>query len=258
MSDHSNSLTLPAADVHRWLAERARLEEQIREINDRLAAVGKLFPSFDLSAFATAQVTQQQASTIEITERTLWTDFVTFALSKANGGRTQRWMLEQGKGTRLAERIERSPNGLYNAVARMLGRGDLIREGDLFYLPALWNAIKSGATADIPDEGEEEPTFASVVMGLMADGKPRVAGQVIAHLHTHPVTSDSVKRNANYAYTVLNRLVKQKHLQKLGSEYALPQEADEPHNGISVGGSRASEGLHPSLNFPQPASSKAH
>jgi hypothetical protein len=97
-----------AAQIERLVAENQTLEA-------RLEAVRTLAPN--LFEGGVGDVGHKLAPDSLAT----WPELVFYALARANGGRSQAYMIEVGRSTSMAAKIENNPNGLYNAVQRMEG-----------------------------------------------------------------------------------------------------------------------------------------
>ncbi len=135
-----------------------------------------------------------------------------------------RHILEQSKETPLAQRASANPNGLYNAITRLIARGDIIRDNDLLYLPLLWHAIKAGQTEDVREAGTGVPGLRNSVLELMADGKWRAARDVFSELPDS--AGKQAKKNPQYGYTVLSRLAKGGELERRNGMYRIPGSKD--------------------------------
>ena len=192
-------------------ARIAQLSAKIQELKQKIAAAEFLLPAMAPGA--------QTAGADSIKN---WTDLVLFALEKADGGRTQRYMLEFGQNTPMADRIKRSPNGLYNAVSRLLGRREIVRHGDLFYLPQAWEAIQAGDIVDNPEPfPQSAKTTKEAIFDLLADGTPRSPKEIFDAITNEDVAA-RLRRNPQYGYTLLGRMYALKQLEKRDGLYTIP------------------------------------
>lgn len=218
MDDAPPSLSISATDIRKWLESHAEnagmiadLVEANRVIEQRLEAAKVLAP----------QLFGEQQMVAGGDAIQTWPELITFALKGENGGRTQAHILNVGRKTSMAERVEKSPGGLYNAVARMVGKKLIVREDDLLYLPETWAAIQSG---EKEDDGGEVSTGASTigdeVVELLRDGKPRVPKDIFDALPDEEMR-EKLSNNPNYGYTVLGRLLKRGLLKRADGFYSI-------------------------------------
>lgn len=223
MTNLPPSISLSAADVQAWRDECVQIEGRIEQLSEKLQGLKQKIAAAEILLPQTANgVPDTGTESIKN-----WIDLVLFALGKADGGRTQRYILEFGKNTPLADRIKRTPNGLYNAVSRLVGRGQVVRHGDLFYLPQLWAAIEAGDAADNPESSlSTTKTMAEAIFDVLSDGKPREPKAIFASIQDEGV-AEKLRRNPQYGYTVLGRLSATGQIEKSDGHYSLVTGGDE-------------------------------
>src|SRR4051812_33952586 len=126
MNTPPSSIQISDADVQAWRDECTQIEGRIQQLNDKLQQLRQKIGAAEILLGMAPLSGDSVAQRIAADQVKNWIDLVLFALANADGGRSQRYILDVGRETALAERVKRSPNGLYNAVNRMMGRGDLI------------------------------------------------------------------------------------------------------------------------------------
>lgn len=254
MSDDSALFEKIKVDYLSWRRERQANSAQIADLqskNDdldrKIAAAEVLFPM--LPAFK--QISYGDEGPAEVST---WRGLVLYALSKEGAGITQARILDLGKATALADRVRRSPNGLYVAMKKLEASGEVVRDGARFFLREVWEAIQRGEIEDrhVPDEGPQ-----GVVIDLLADGKARTPGQIAEALKANPRTSAQATKNVNYSYNLLRRMLAHEKIKKLSDgRYASAEKENEPPAELPLGGSDASGVAAPPfenvVGFPRP------
>lgn len=259
MSDDSSIMRVSISDFRSWqreraeaLAKSAEMQEKAAFLERKMEAAKVLFP--DLCTISEPAIERVMGDPAQVKT---WADLIRYALAHATGGITQADMLEVGRKIEgVADRIQRNPNGLYITVKNLERRGQIVRQGLRFYLPATWQAIVQGEMEDkVPEGAADEPQ--GIVLAFLADGKPRLPREVASVLSAHPRTAASVKKNVNYVYNLLRRMCGLEKLKKLpDGTYVRADKENGPPAELPLGGPDAEGAATPSfenvVGFPQP------
>lgn len=243
--------SISVQDFLNWQRERdvaskqvAALEAKIATIERKIEAALVLFPKLEGAGLP------HRIQPAEASEVSTWRELVYYALSQSNSGLTQRDMLEIGLSTPMAERVKQTPAGLYMAVRKLEQRSQLVRRGNYFYLPDVWEAVERGELEEA-STGSEGPQ--DVVLSALADGKPRQPREIAQALKDNPRTSGQVQKNPNYTYPLLARMTASgKLLKHPDGTYTRSDIKIEAPNGDTVGASMTGGVAAPSIES-QPA-----
>jgi hypothetical protein len=119
------------------------------------------------------------------------------------------------RGGPAKERLERNPNGIYNALKRMVEDGHIVRVGERVYTVGLFNALKQAGKLEEEDD-DEQFSIAEAILGIVARGEVLTAAQIIRKLRENPIALDKMRRNPQYSYAAMSRLVSKGQLIKDG------------------------------------------
>lgn len=237
-------LTITLDDVRAWVRRRSELYGEIAELDNRLAAVRVLMPAIAnmLGSVDIVSPSQPDAEPVAFQDRPM-TDLVLWALRDEKSGRDTRWIR-----TRLSEipelqpRIDGSPNSVSNATSRLTGRGLLIKDRGLYYLPDLYKKIQTGEVVEDRSTDDGHGSFNRMMQELVAShGKPFVAADAVALAKDHPILKSIVEDNVSKVYSWLGRQTFNKRLRKVGDFYALPGQENEASKLIDLDASDAGE-----------------
>jgi len=250
------------AAVREWKVEREnvaaqvdRLSSRLSELDTKLAAVQTLLPDLDIDKIAAPELNKSRS----LENPKTIPDLLESILLRAEGAHTLKSLWAAAMQTDFAERLSASQNGFYNATSRLTARGTIVREGDMVYARDVYARIKAGEIEDHPHfDADDAPksAFPDFINSVLAGKGFLKTKELIAQLRKIPNAEARLNQNPQYIYTILGRMTKRGQVIKKDGSYALPSEANEPLNGVTVGGSRASEGHHPSLFVSPPAAAR--
>jgi hypothetical protein len=235
---------ISAADVCNWQVEREdkrrlieKTSQEIEQLDRKLQAAGILFPELFTKQAALASGVDMGSDSVGS-----WPELILYALSRADKGMTQSQILKIGKQTPLADRVSNSPNGLYAAVRRMEARGEIIKRGDILYLPSQAEAIEASDSPAFRRALPPPKGLPAAIIDLLSDGKARQPKEIFETLaRENPEVGEKVRRNPQYGYNTISRLVAREQIAKAGPKgyYTLP--------GMTEGSERRSS--EPSLDL---------
>jgi hypothetical protein len=254
------ALTITIDDIRQWLADRARLDAEIADrqtqrnkITTRIEAVAELVDDKTREAIfeaAGVEAAPADENSFVATIRRL--------IDEEREGVNLKDLREAIAATPLRERLERSPNTFYNGVKRLEARNEVVKRGKLLFTPQNLRLIIATHGEDwegFDADGEIAPNDVVLKFAEKCGGSA-LPQQFIAELSRFPTIAEKIKRNPQYAYNVLSRLVRKDKLVREGKRYALPRKENEPPSGSSPQGDSdadSQDGLHPLRElFPKP------
>lgn len=172
----------------------------------------------------------------------IWRQAVSEALGAATHGMLPREIAasikEQGS-YEAKERIVRNPNGLYNALSRMLSDGQVFKHGDKFYRLGLYQELIHKGELD--EDADERSTLGvgAFILSFIGEWDSLLPREIIAKLRESDEYAERIEQNPQYGYSAIARLVRQGRLVKDGAYYRLPHKENEPHDGGTSHGSDA-------------------
>jgi hypothetical protein len=254
---------LTLEEVRRWAVERGEALARVAELDRKLQGVRLLFPELATMLFGTATPAPAPAKAVTIRSGPLSqakrdalpfhekpiTDVVLIVLEGENGGRPPRWFRSKLAETPgLAERIEKNPTAVSNALIRLANRGRLKKHGDNYYLPDVYDRIQRGELQEEAVEVEwgsrtpEAGSFNSLMhKAMMEHGKPFKAADAMEVAKRVPELREKLEQQPARVYSWLTREISRKKLAREGGFYFYPPERDEALNGKPASASVAGE-----------------
>lgn len=133
------TVLLTSADVEQWKAERAKLQAQQAELAQRLSEVERklaaaaVFLAEDLMEDASDSASEAEPDDDERHNLTGAIKRVLGDFDRPLSRLAIRY--ELAKDEVFKDRLSRNPNSYYNALKRLVARGDVVQEGERFRLP---------------------------------------------------------------------------------------------------------------------------
>lgn len=239
------SFSLTREDILARKMKREQIAEEIEKLQRLLEAEDRWFEAIrlivphDLLAGIRDVVAEEKEGT---EKASVWRDAVMSALAGASSGMLPRdvalFIKEQGTAD-AKDKIARNPNGIYNALNRLLGDGQIVRHGDKFYRSDLYEELS--ANGELEDDADEHGLTGvnAFILSLIGEWDKVPPREVISKLREHPEYSKRVERNPQYGYSALARLVRQGRLEKDGAYYSRTLKKNEPSDGGTSDGSDA-------------------
>ena len=246
MSDSSPwSFSLTREDILARRVKRAEimgeietLQKQLAEEDRWLEAVKLIVPASLLAGIEEAIEGAQEGS-----ERSsIWREAAIEALLSANRGMLPKelaqFIKEHGSND-AKDRIVRNPNGLYNALSRMVRDDQVIKLGDKFYLPGLYHALER--SGELEDDADDRSMLGvgAFILSLFSESDRFLPRDIISKMREHEEYAERIEGNPQYGYSAIARLVRQRRLEKDGSHYLLPLKKNEPVDVSPSSGSDA-------------------
>jgi hypothetical protein len=242
------SLILTPAEIARWTEDCAQIDASIEKLHRKRGEIEKKLEAARLLAPSLFEVaTQKSLSGSKMLKRkglTTWPHIIEEQVRASGDGIRQKDMLEQLRTGPYASRFQgRNESGYYNAVQKVLGRGDVIKRGDWLFTPAQYDAylerLARGEVKDVADEADYgSPAAAEAVRFIAANPGVRSIAVIRAiwdaHEGAHPPSKTSL-------YNTLARLVEQKKIRKDESGAFYLPNANEAPAGQPGGASEAGE-----------------
>lgn len=215
-----DDLTLPIGKLQEWTDELRRIETEVarltasrEEILQKVHAVRLLF--------GPGAVADPEPTPADKTDLT-FVDFVSSCVDQAEAGLTLPEIAEQLKNSPLRERYKNNPNALYTAVARLVSRERMVREGRLVYSPSAFERVKAGVVQDRTKTVGEPAMSDLILAAVAAAGKGLTSGEILDAVRKDESAAARLAVHTQIGYNAISRLMKKGKLNKSGKLYMLP------------------------------------
>ncbi|MCJ2078057.1 hypothetical protein MKK68_20820 [Methylobacterium sp. E-016] len=172
----------------------------------------------------------------------IWRDVISDAFKAVTAGLQPRDIVQyirEAGPVEAKDRLIRNPNGIYNALSRMVQDNRLVKHGDKFYLPEVFKHLSEKGEIDEDAEGHPTSGVTAVILSYFDDSSRMLPRDVMSRLRQHEEYAARLDRNPQYGYSAINRLIRQQRLKKDGAFYVLPSYKNEPHDAGASHGSDA-------------------
>ncbi len=170
-----------------------------------------------------------------------WAPVLLGFLRESEHGLTTADLKERLEGHPLEQDIGAYGGALYNALRKMVSKGELKKDGDYYCLA--WQTRPPDAS--VHERGVMQPT----ILRVIADQGPIKSADIVQHIMDHNLPPASgMKRSTGAFFKALSVLVNQGKVVKEGKLYRVPSNENEPHDGGTSHGSDAgSVGARPGV-----------
>jgi hypothetical protein len=161
-----------------------------------------------------------------------WAPVLLGFLRESEHGLTTADIRQRLEGHPLEHDVGAYGGALYNALRKMVSKGELNKDGDYYCLP--WQT--KPLSAPVQERGVMRPTILQVV----ADRGPIKSSDIIQHILDHDLApANGMKRSTGAFYKALSGLVNEGKVVKEGKLYRVSSNENEPHDGGTSHGSDA-------------------
>lgn len=217
---------LTVEDVRRWREERDALRTHIAELQEKLESTeGKL--QFVERLLGPARLAQLFPELTEEADPQSASDWVRLTTRNAGKPLSPRDLIKAALDSPLKDRVRRNTNTIYNAISRLVDRGELLRLGTLVIDPDVevhLRAIGQNPLSLLPLSEKLKGAPAVVHELLLRHPQGVVARELMDEMRAHAHLKEKLTRNPQYGYTVLSRMVQRGQLAREGSLYKLGAE----------------------------------
>jgi len=240
-SPDGNQVLLTFEDVRRIKAERDVVAAQVETLSEKLKESARFLPiNMRAALFATTDNSQRTRK---------WAPTLIRILSEANRGMTTAELKQALQLTPLADDVGVYGNALYNALRKMIHRGEIEKTGEYYGLP-----------------GKDAPPAQRQLVGGLKVGS--MAFEIMGILKRHPngLTSKDIvtelqatdqagrlKSSPSMVYNVLARFLAQQKLMRKDGIFRLAKPNEPPGAVAQDGSETGSRGAVTPLElFPKP------
>lgn len=250
MTDSPPVFSLTSAEIARWYEDRAECDREIDrfnqkklEIDERLRAAQLLAPTL-FSLAQPQKATGRGQATVRKGLLT-WTRIIDEAVQSSGSGLRQRDLLGSIRSGRHGKRLNDSESGYYNAIAKVLKRGSVIKRGEWLFTPAqleeYLRKVEAGEITDCADEATFGSASAAAAMRFATSNPGSKSIDIIRHIWEVQKASGETPQSKTSLYNVLARLTEQNRLMKDSEGGYRPYKETEAPSGDAVGASEAGE-----------------
>jgi hypothetical protein len=160
-----------------------------------------------------------------------WRDAIREVLERADTGLPIRKIAEELSKGPMAARLKQNPNGIYTACARMVAHDQLVKHGELLFLPQVFVRLSEAGQIPFDDPHDSLSGTAKLIVEIIEDvGRPCPPGEIISCLREDEDIARRMMRNPGYAYQLLSKMVARGHLVRSDGTYRLPHMESEPNS----------------------------
>lgn len=207
------------------------LGKQLEALNAKLSAAALFMPPEMQAALTTDGGGEDDANGGGQSRK--WAPVLLGLLHESEYGLTTADLRERLEGHPLEKDIGAYGGALYNALRKMVSKGELKKDNDYYCLP--WQARPPNAV--VHERGVMQPTILQVI----AEQGPIKSADIVQHIMDHGLApANGMKRSTGAFFKALSVLVNQGKVIKEGKLYRLASNENEPHDGGTSHGSDAS------------------
>jgi hypothetical protein len=231
MSDSAdNPVLLTLADVMKIKEEReaaavaaAEAAARVRALDAKLDAIRLWLPD-TLAARVFPPETSDEGDGLTSERKRKWAPTVMGILRESTHGLTTADIRARLVDTPLFDQAGRYGNALYNALSKMVAKGDLLKDGEYYCLPG------QSRPENAPKRPASQGGYEQAIKEVLGKTGGLKSGDIIGALRQTEFGS-GLGKSTGYFYSVLNKMLATGALQKEGRMYSLPPEANEPSDG---------------------------
>lgn len=214
-------LSLSVDDVKRWAAERADAQRIADDRTKKLEAAQMLFGDLAVEGI----IREAEAATRISDPKTSMTVIILELLKSKKVGVTVGELLDEIRSLPSGEKIKKNPNNVYNSVAILVGRDEVIRHGKLLYTVETFGRVSSGTWADprFATKGDPNPVREAVLAVLKAEGRGMGPYGIIEKLLQDPEMARRNAENPKYFHSLLSKMFQAGDLKRYRRLYVLPE-----------------------------------
>ena len=137
-------------------------------------------------------------------------------------GMTNRELLEEAAKTSLGKSRSKGDKGFYNALARLVKGGELVKHEGFVYADKVFQKLKANGEplpVNPSYRAGTTPGLVAEVLGAHPDGL--AAGDLQEIVAKRPEAPDSIRKHRHYIYNILNSLIESKAVEKEDGVYRL-------------------------------------
>lgn len=210
--------------------EHEALGKQLEALNAKLSAAALFMPPEMQAALAADGGGEDDASGGGHVRK--WAPVLLGFLRESEHGLTTADIKEKLEGHPLEQDIGAYGGALYNALRKMVSKGELKKDGDYYCLS--WQTRPPDAA--VHERGVMRPTILQVI----ADQGPIKSADIVKYIMDHDLApAHGMKRSTGAFFKALSVLVTQGKVIKEGKLYRVPFNENEPHDGGTSHGSDA-------------------
>lgn len=240
-SPPQSSVLLTLDDVYRLRDERdavaqehAALSRRLDELNGKLTAIATFVPPH-IKVLLGATPSQAGGERSETPSRRKWAPSVYHVLMQEGHGLTVSEIKDKLAGNPLVESVGKHNSALYNALSKMVGKGDLIKDGSYYCLPG------QSRPENASDESSQSLKMEAIREALKASLVSLRSADILKNIldSGHPA-SKGMGKSAGAFYKALSSMTQSGEVIREGRQYRLSAQKNEPHDGGTSHGSDAS------------------
>jgi hypothetical protein len=264
----SKPALLTEEDIHSWVVERLRHLEAVADLDRKLQGVRLMFPDLAEKIIGSNERSNSRHTSLiqptppkkarfarkdlPLAQRTIG-DVAIYLLEDEQGGRSPKWFRDKMlEIPGLAERVEKSPTTIGNALSRLAAKGQLMKVGSGYYLPETLARIERGEIKEDSATPKSESFNGLMHRAMQEFGRPFKAAEALEVAKRIPELSDKLSEQPSRVYSWLSREIYKHKLRRDGDYYSYPSQRDGALNGNATSAPNARE-VAPSPNENQPA-----
>lgn len=210
--------------------EHEALAKRLETLNAKLAAASLFMPPQMKAALAVDGEGDEEGGGPNRGRK--WAPTILSILGDSKYGLTTADLMQRLEGHPLEQDVGPYGGALYNAMRKMIGRGEITKKGDYYCLP--WQT--KPPTAPEHDRGSIRPA----ILRIISERGPIKSADILSYLMSNdPAIASGMKRSTGAFYKSLSVLIRDGKIIKEGKLYRVPSKENEPSDGGASDGSDA-------------------
>lgn len=234
--DLNLDVSVSSRDIAAWEKELTDLARQVEMIENRRALLENRINTAR-ALFALLHQTDASSSKLQTASWAVKADDIpmidaVLAGVEEAGRTTQQDLKDVLLRGPVGQRLEASDKGFYHGIARLIGRGAIIKHNGWLFSKDRFRefsgALARGEVTDEPAPASQRRSPLGEEIENFVTSHPGVKSRdIIAHLRDHPDFEAAVQVNSTNAYNVIARLVKRGQLRKAEDGGLFPNSSEE-------------------------------
>lgn len=210
--------------------EHEAIAKRLEALNAKLSAAALFMPPEMRAVLATDNEGDEEGG--DQNRGRKWAPTILSFLGESKYGLTTADIRQKLEGHPLEQDVGAYGGALYNALRKMIGRGEITKNGDYYCLP--WQTKPPNAPT------HERGSIRPAILRAISERGPIKSGDILTYLmNNDPAVANGMKRSTGAFYKSLSVLVHEGRIVKEGRLYRVPSDENEPHDGGTSHGSDA-------------------